>query len=224
MGKRYNKDALYIAAWRYMGEEEREAVEKKNRAAFRETLDKICAALGRAEISYQRKDYTKESMAERPWMYDCGHLASVDEFDMSTFLKITVPCEHGRPEYADGWHMKSAIRIQIGSRTTNLVRFVEGKKGFDYDMIVREIMAWVSARREAAENSRRSLVERRKLEEAVEVLNKKYAQKGAFTSAGWTSLHPMAEPGSGGMIKVCLPDMRIDKAEAVLAFARKLGL
>jgi hypothetical protein len=150
----------------------------------------------------------------------------VDGFEISSCLKITVPREHGRLEYAGKWSMKTAIRIKLGSWATSTVRFVEGKKGLDHDKIAREIVAWVAAQREADEAHRRHLVERRNLEEAVEVLNKEHAVKSACPGLldQWDSSHPMAEPGNGGMIKVCLPDMRIDKAEAILAFARKLGL
>jgi hypothetical protein len=53
---------VYVAPFRYLDEKERAAVEARNRAAFRKTLDKICAALGRAKIAYQRKDYPKKQM------------------------------------------------------------------------------------------------------------------------------------------------------------------
>ena len=216
--------AMHVTDWRYLDEKEREAVEKKNRRSFRETLDQICLALDRAAISYQRKDYPKRMMEANPWSYECGHLAMVDGYEIAMYLKIVVPREHGRAEYANKWYMKSAIRIQLGSRSASAVRFVEGKKGFDYDKIAREIMEWIKNQRENNENRRRHLAEKEKLDEIVESLNEKYAVKGAFTSAGWTSRHPMAEPGSNGLIKVCLPDMTAGQAEEVLAFAKKLGL
>jgi hypothetical protein len=216
---------MHATPWKYLDEKERAAIEVKNRAAFCEAFDKICEALGRAGIAFQRKYFSQKQMAESPWAYDCGYLISVDGYDVSGKLKITVPQEHGHPEYAGKWHMKAAIRVQIGN-ILNVVRFVEGKKGLDHDLIAKEIVAWVARQRASDEAHRHSLIESVRREKIVQGLNEKYAVKSTFPglSDRWDSSHPMAKVGSGESIEVCLPGMPIDKAEAILDFARKLGL
>jgi|GEM_PF-2527772 hypothetical protein len=216
---------MHATPWKYLDEKERASIEAKNRAAFREAFDKICEALDRAEIAYHRKDFPKKLMDERPWVYDCGCLTSVAGYMMLGNFKITVPQEHGHPEYAGKWHMKAAIRVQIGN-ILNVVRFVEGKKGLDHDLIAKEIVAWVARQRASDEAHRHSLIESVRREKIVQGLNEKYAVKSTFPglSDRWDSSHPMAKVGSGESIEVCLPGMPIDKAEAILDFARKLGL